>query len=277
MRLDAKVLVSVLVIVLVALSSTRVLDDYVDDYTDESLRNAAITYATARGLNALVSMLQSSEVEAGVGFVSGAITIGELLDPLNDMLERFSSVMTWVLASLAAQKVLLLIASHKLFLYLVATLGIIALLLLFHGRSRFQGLVFRCFLVVIFVRFSLGLAVALNSGADLLFLAEQMQESDQQVEQFQSNIMQLDSEADSDDIRDSVIAFWQSLSIDELNRKIGEGIENLIDLVALYLLKTIIFPLGFFYAAFYAIRGLWRIDLSPALPPAGAAHPPDRA
>ena len=39
------------------------------------------------------------------------MTIGEVLDPLNDMIERFSTVMTWVLASLAAQKVLLLLAS----------------------------------------------------------------------------------------------------------------------------------------------------------------------
>ena len=54
MRLDVKTLVSVLIILLVSLSSTRVLDDYVDDYTNESIRNAALTYASARGINALV-------------------------------------------------------------------------------------------------------------------------------------------------------------------------------------------------------------------------------
>ena len=125
---------------LVAVSSGRLLDDYVDEYTTTSIKNAALTYATARGINALVSMMQSSEVEAGVGIVSGSITIGELLDPLNDMIERFSTVMTWVLASLAAQKVLLLLASHELFLYLVAVLGISALLLLFYGQPRAQSL-----------------------------------------------------------------------------------------------------------------------------------------
>ena len=111
MRFDVNALIAVLIVVLVTLSSTRVLDDYVDDYTDESIRNAALTYATARGINGLVSVLQSTEVEAGV-IVSGSMTIGEVLDPLNDMIERFSSVMAWVLASLAAQKLLLLLASH---------------------------------------------------------------------------------------------------------------------------------------------------------------------
>lgn len=261
MRLDVKALVSILIVVLVALSSTRVLDDYVDDYTDQSLTNAALTYATARGINALVSVLQSAEIEAGV-IVSGSITIGEVLDPLNDMIERFSTVMTWVLASLAAQKVLLLLASHQLFLYLVAVLGVSALLLLYFGRSRAQGLVFRCFLVVVFVRFSLGLAVALNSGADYLFLDQQLQSNDREIEQFQQNILRIDEQANADDVRDSAVAFWRSISLDELNRKISQGIENFINLVAIYLLKTILFPLGFFYAAVFVIRQLWRIDLA---------------
>jgi hypothetical protein len=83
--------------------------------------------------------------------------------------------------------------------------------------------------------------------------------------QFQSNIMRLDTAAaaDSDDIRDSVIDFWRGLSLNELNQKISRGIENFINLVAIYLLKTILFPLGFFYMAIFVIRSLWRIDLKP--------------
>ena len=85
--------------------------------------------------------------------------------------------------------------------------------------------------------------------------------NNQQIEQFQSNILRVDPNADSDDLRDSVISFWRSLSLDELNQKISHGIENFINLVALYLFKTILFPLGFFYAAIFVIRQLWRVDL----------------
>ena len=250
---------------LVAVSSSRLLDDYVDEYTTTSIKNAALTYATARGINGLVSVLQSSEVEAGV-IVSGSITIGEILDPLNDMIERFSTVMTWVLASLAAQKVLLLLASHELFLYLVAVLGISALLLLFYGQSRAQSLVVRSFLVVVFIRFALGLVVALNSGVDHLFLDEQLQVNSAEIENFQANLMSMDSskELDEEGIRESAIAFWQGLSMDELTRKISEGIESFINLVAIYLLKTILFPFGFFYGAVFIVRKLWRLELNPA-------------
>lgn len=264
-----KTLISVVIVILVGLSSTRALDDYVDDYTGKAITNAAVSYATARGINALVSVLQSSEIEAGV-IVSGSMTIGEVLDPLNDMIERFSSVMTWVLASLAAQKILLLLASHQLFLYLVAVLGISALLLLYHGRSRAQGLVFRCFLVVIFLRFALGLAVALNSGVDTLFLDQQLHSNDRDIANFQSSIMRFEANADSDDIRDSVIDFWRGLSIDELQRNISRGIESFINLIAIYLLKTILLPLGFFYAVVLVIRQLWRIDLAAPAVEAGS-------
>jgi hypothetical protein len=269
MRTEIKALVSILIVVLVMLSSTRLLDDYVDEYTSESIQNAALTYASARGINALVSMLQSSEIEAGVGFVSGAMTIGEVLDPLNDMIERFSTVMTWVLASLAAQKVLLLLASHSLFIYLVAVLGISALLVLYFGNPIARNLLFRCFLVVVFVRFALGLAVALNSGADYLFLDQQLQANDREIEQFQSRIMHINANAtaDSDEVRDSVIDFWKSLSLAELNQKISDGIENFINLLALYLLKTILFPLGFFYLAIFILRLLWRVRLETPAPP----------
>jgi len=268
MWINGKTLISVAIVVLVGLSSTRALDDYVDDYTSEAITNAAISYATARGINALVSMLQSSEVEAGVGIVSGSMTIGEVLDPLNDMIERFSTVMTWVLASLAAQKILLLLASHEIFLYLVAVLGISALLLIYHGRSRAQSLVFRCFLVVVFLRFALGLAVALNSGVDYLFLDQQLKSNDREIENFQSGIMRIDLDADSDDIRDSVIDFWRSLSLADLQRKISHGIESFINLIAIYLLKSILLPLGFFYAVLLVIRQLWRFGLG--VPAAGA-------
>ncbi len=268
MLINSKTLISICIVLLVAVSSGRLLDDYVDEYTTTSIKNAALTYATARGINGLVSMMQSSEVEAGVGIVSGSITIGELLDPLNDMIERFSTVMTWVLASLAAQKVLLLLASHELFLYLVAVLGITALLLLFYGRSRAQNLVFRSFLVVVLIRFALGMAVGLNSGVDYLFMDQQLQANDKEIENFRANIMNVETtdDLDTDSIRDSAIEFWQNLSMSEFESKISRGIENFINLVAIYLLKTILFPLGFFYAAIFAIKQLWRVDLGVGQP-----------
>ncbi len=259
MRPQIKIGLSLLIALLVLVSSTR----DVDDYTSSALKSAAITYATARGLNAIVSMMQSSNIEAGIGIVSGSMTIGELLDPLNDMIERFSTVMTWVLASLAAQKVLLLVASHSVFLYLVAVLGVSAILLICFGKPALQGLVFKLFLVVIFLRFALGFAVTLNSGVDYLFLNDQFKVNDKEVTDFQQKMLKIDPDdkLNTKNLRNSTISFFQSLSLTEFNKKISQGIENFVNLVAIYLLKTVFFPLFFFYGVFYVLRQLWRIDL----------------
>jgi hypothetical protein len=125
--------------------------------------------------------------------------------------------------------------------------------------------VVRSFLVVVFIRFALGFAVALNSGVDYLFLDRQLQANAAEIANFQSNIMSVDptDKFDTDSIRDSAIAFWQGLSFDELNRKITRGIENFINLVAICLLKAILFLLGFFYGAIFIIKQLWRIKLNP--------------
>ena len=180
MKSSSRHLFAVAILLLVLVSSSRLLDDYSDLYTSDAIQHAAITYATARGVNAIVSMMQSSTVEASLfTVVSGSLTIGELLDPLNDMVERFSTVMTWVLASLAAQKVLLLLASHSLFLYLVTVCGMVTLLLLYFGQAAVLRLFLKCFLLLVFVRFSLGLAVALNSGVDWMFMDRQLAENDQ--------------------------------------------------------------------------------------------------
>ena len=50
-------------------------------------------------------------------------------------------------------------------------------------------------------------------------------------------------------------------SLAELQETISRGIESFINLIAIYLLKTILLPLGFFYALLLVIRQLWRFDL----------------
>jgi len=99
--------------------------------------------------------------------------------------------MTWVLASLAAQKVLLLLSSHSIFLYLVAVSGIISLPLIYFGQPVTQRYTLKTFMVLVFVCFSLGLAVALNSGVDVLFMDRQLATNDQKVSSFQDQFFGL--------------------------------------------------------------------------------------
>ncbi len=124
---------------LTILSWAGSLDKYSDDYTNSAIIQAGSAYAVARGINATVSVLQTSTVSAsaGVGVTGGgSIMIGEFLDPLNDLIERFSEVMTVALGSLVMQKVLITIAANKLFSGLLTLLGFVSVWLLWMEKNR---------------------------------------------------------------------------------------------------------------------------------------------
>jgi hypothetical protein len=81
------------------------LDRIADDYFSESIQAATISYATARGVNAVVSVVKESHLELAPAGVGVTIAAGQILDPIDDMTERLSSIMVAAIASLGIQKI----------------------------------------------------------------------------------------------------------------------------------------------------------------------------
>lgn len=79
---------------------------------ETNLTRAAALFASARALNAVISVAQSAQVSAGVG-VQGTLGPGQMLDPLNDLVERFSAVM--LTATVALGGSVLLVQAGDLF------------------------------------------------------------------------------------------------------------------------------------------------------------------
>jgi hypothetical protein len=79
------------------------IDETCTQYLDQTLKRATIAYGLCRAANGLVSVLQ----EIDVGFeVIGTITLSpfEWLDPLNDLVERFSWILLAAIASIGIQE-----------------------------------------------------------------------------------------------------------------------------------------------------------------------------
>jgi len=115
------VLLSIIAIIIAF--SMPLYDKLTQKYVDNSLKQAAITYAVTRTINATVSVLQNSSVEVGVG-VGLDIAAGEMLDPINDATERFSELLTLSIWSLGAQKVIYLISKLPIFNIFILILAI---------------------------------------------------------------------------------------------------------------------------------------------------------
>ncbi|MBW2512539.1 MAG: hypothetical protein JRE01_11000, partial [Deltaproteobacteria bacterium] len=82
----------------------QTVDTRASAYIDQSLMNAGAAFLLARGFNAVVSVFQESELQLEPAGVGVSLALGQALDPINDLVERFSWVMLASLTSLGIQK-----------------------------------------------------------------------------------------------------------------------------------------------------------------------------
>lgn len=82
-----------------------VIDSKAESYFSNAIKKAAVAYAVTRGVNAVVSVLKDSEIGVAPAGVGINIAAGQILDPLDDMTERLSSVLVIAIVSLGIQKI----------------------------------------------------------------------------------------------------------------------------------------------------------------------------
>ena len=89
----SKWLLSLVLLLAALLSVTPFVDQRAAADYEQLFQRAFITFALARTINGVISAVQGTEVAlqpAGVGLT---LTPGEILDPVNDLVERFSWIM----------------------------------------------------------------------------------------------------------------------------------------------------------------------------------------
>ena len=200
---DYKNLFAGFVIVLLILIAWLKLPDKISaSYTDAAMVTTGVAYASARTINALISTFQTAQVS--IGFAS--ISIGELLDPINDLVERFSAVMMWCLGSLALQKILIAAVATKTFQIIFTVIGMAALLNLFF-KNKYLDYALKAFALFAALRFGLFVVLLLNGAFETAFLRTQIDGSQQQMDEFRSELAIFESEIPdtiSDDIENAV-------------------------------------------------------------------------
>lgn len=171
--------IALVAVFIVILSWIGVLDTASENYVNSSIVQATAAFAGARALNAVISVAQSTEVS----LVVVSMAVGEVLDPLNDLVEQYSALMKYAIASLLVQKLLLAITSStvfKVFLTVAAAFAAVSALL---GKAKPFEFSFRIFVFVAFLRFALVLTVGLNGMVSHFFVNEQI---DSDVESLQA-------------------------------------------------------------------------------------------
>jgi hypothetical protein len=175
----------ILIIALLIVSWWGAVDNLAAYVNGESIKDAAIIYGVARSINGVISLIQSAEI----GPIYASVRPGELLDPMNDLIERFSSVMAWSLSSLVLQKVLLSVFSSYSFKVIFTICCALMFVLKWLPLSaHIVARAWSLFLIVASLRFSIAIVCALTAAVDQGFIQKMEQASFQAVKTFSSEI-----------------------------------------------------------------------------------------
>ncbi|MFW2372669.1 MAG: hypothetical protein ACN4GM_06065 [Gammaproteobacteria bacterium] len=248
------------------------VDEIGENYTEQGFKRALITYGIARSLNAVISVAQGTEVAIEPVGVGVTFTPGQILDPINDMVERFSWVVMASGASLGVQRILLQMTAWQWFSGLVSLSLILALFIYFKQNSLSPSIrtgFYKWALVLVIIRFTVPMIAIVNEGIYRVFLQPQYETSKQMLEQATESldrVNQTDSEAPSPVADQSFMERLQSLyqsaansmevesKLDALKNKASEISEYALNMIVVFVIQTLLFPLLFLWLAVKLIK-----------------------
>lgn len=180
--LDAKTarrnrtIVVVVTMSMVAISWLGFIDSAAVSYVNEATVQALAAFAGARVINATISLLSSLEVH--VSFFGGfGIQPFQVLDPIDDLVQQYSSVMKFAIGSLVIQKILIEIVSTTLFKLLLTALSGGFIVSLYLDANRYSKVMMKLFLMAALIRLLIVVVVLLNGMVDRAFIDDRTHEN----------------------------------------------------------------------------------------------------
>lgn len=248
------------------------LDTKAESYIEDTMTRAAYTFAAARAINALISMIQGTAIAVSPAGVGVTLSIGEVLDPINDLIERFSWIMLVSTTSLGLQRVLMEVGNWLAIQWLLtAALLCLALSLWFRPRVMFdtRRMAERLLILALLVRFFIPGYAIISEDIYQRFLAARYEEATQSLDSLRQDlkatatVVAQDSNANgSEGYLDNMRQFLQETrefmdirqQIDRLKAKLTHLTEYTVTLIVVFSLQTLLLPLFLMWLATRFIR-----------------------
>ncbi len=264
-----RIFATVATALLVALAWHGALDRLVAEHSDTGMNRCITTYALARTLNGALSVAQGTEIAFQPVGVGVTLTAGEILDPLNDLVERFSTLVLVAVASIGVQMLL-----GELFgtaWVSVATTAAAACLLWHIWLSRLPRLLVGACVSVVFARFIFVLAGLAGMWIDNAVLHERQAQAFDELSAVSQSVAaaqapDLPESADAPDgglldrfgraLGDAGRDFGWQQRLDELRTRAERGISAVINLIIVFVLQTIVIPIAAVWLSLIGLKAM---------------------
>ncbi len=260
--MNRKLILTVACLLTVLAAGTGHLDEFGKETAEKAFQRALVTFAAARTLNGVISVAQGTEVAIEPAGVGVNFTVGQILDPVNDLVERFSSVMLVATSALGLQNILLTI-SKWWGVSLLMLLSIVGLLVTLWSPSagRWNKAALRIVLITVAIRFALPLMVIGTNLVFDTFLEQQHSAAALALEATSAEISELSEQnkppepVEEQSLRDKIGSFLDD-SLDRVNvtdkleqvrDRLSNASEHIINLIVIFVLQTIVIPIMFLY------------------------------
>lgn len=249
--LNARLVVSLLLLAALALNWVPLLDELAQAYLSDTISSNAIVFGVVRSLNAVISVVQSAEVGVGVA----GIGLGEIFDPVNDLIERFSGLLLVTLTALGIQQVLLIFTS-SIALKIVFSLVVGITLALLWWQPQRIAIWLRIVILLTLLRFLLNLEVGLVWLFDWAYFNATGAEALSVIEAATQIVQNLRDSLTSFDITD--FFFGNDNTVTETEDIATRISASVVTLIVGMLFKSILIPVGTVWLAWkFSGKLLW--------------------
>jgi len=254
-------------------------DSLGNQYLQSAIARSLTTFATARILNGVISVAQQTEVNVtpmGIGLV---LSPAQILDPLNDLVEQFSSVMLLSSAVLVGQALVSELTSSSGFSYFTVSMCLLALFLVWIPKelTQFQQLLIKFTLLLIIIRFLIPSYATVSGVVHKSFFESSLDSANAEMKGVSDQINEINNQSISKPnennpderwtewiekkLEDTVATIKSPLDIIQAKvdtyKKIAEdSVKHIVRLIALFILETVIFPILFSWILILGIRNI---------------------
>lgn len=260
-----KISILILSIFIIFASSSVVVNESAKDVIDRSFNQALIVFGSAKALNAVISLAQGTEIN--LPFV--VVAVGEVLDPINDLVEQFSLIMLASLVSLGIQKILLNFVSNDFFnlTFIISILVFnIFLFLKFKNIESIKNMALKLTLILLFLRFLIPFVAYLNQYSYDYFIKPQYN-----IEQLNETILNTKDEISKinlESVEEKESGFFEKFrqkfdmtfyekKVDEYKDAVDSSSDNIVDLIIVFIFQTILLPLFYLFVFYILLKKLF--------------------
>ena len=276
MKIVRNVMVAFFAAALVACAWLKPLDAPAAQQADAGMKRALITFATARALNAVISVAQGTEASIQPLGVGVTLSLGQVLRPIHELVEQFSNLMLAASVIFGMQKILISIGGNSL-VSLALSITALGWAGYYWRQPRPPALLSRLLVMLLMLRFAIPVVTL---GTDALwqkYLAADYAVSQDSISATSGQVGKLNPSisevSDSQGLLEKMKG-WVSKNADvkvhfaNLKAAAEQATEDIIKLIVIFVLQTLVIPLLLLWALYGVAR---RAFEWPGPMPAGSA------